>query len=474
LSRQASVSQRPDQPEQPSIPPLQEAPGAPTRKRSRTSVEIAEIAGQARDAAAAAGIIRDSTATTLDARQQNHASKRPQHQHPRQHRQPQQQQQQQQQQAAQQQVIRQLTQEEAEQDIREEWKVLCSHILYADIYSDNVYEYRHVTLPKRLLEMIPMSFWRDGRKGLWKLMEESEWRFIGIHMSTGWEHYMCHDPEPHVLLFRRTIQLGDRIRREARRNLQRTQYLDLKELKERGDSISDRQDQWFQSYQRQLDDIKQAEKARYLQLLDAKDKRGQQLSQEEEQFCRRFIQQQQKERRQQKEKDLKQQFFALKFAKEKGELLTMEEDAFLKDYLQKAQLRKGRYMALKDASIRATKLNGDSGAQMTPEDAEFFEEYEQQLEQDQRRKEDRDRKAQYAMLRDAKKKGRKLTDDEVAFVNNFIRDYKDAHHQREDRLAEILKGQELEAQDQKQPQEQQCQEQEQPQEQQYQEQQQQV
>ncbi|KAL0073604.1 regulatory subunit of cyclin-dependent kinase [Phycomyces blakesleeanus] len=35
------------------------------------------------------------------------------------------------------------------------------------------------------------------------LLTEREWRSLGIRQSRGWEHYMVHAPEPHILLFRR-------------------------------------------------------------------------------------------------------------------------------------------------------------------------------------------------------------------------------------------------------------------------------
>lgn len=36
-----------------------------------------------------------------------------------------------------------------------------------------------------------------------RLMSEEEWRAVGIQQSEGWVHYMIHEPEPHVVLFRR-------------------------------------------------------------------------------------------------------------------------------------------------------------------------------------------------------------------------------------------------------------------------------
>lgn len=52
---------------------------------------------------------------------------------------------------------------------------------------------RHVVLPKELVRLVPKTH----------LMSESEWRAIGVQQSRGWVHYMIHQPEPHILLFRR-------------------------------------------------------------------------------------------------------------------------------------------------------------------------------------------------------------------------------------------------------------------------------
>ncbi|KAG0286476.1 hypothetical protein BGZ96_009432 [Linnemannia gamsii] len=57
---------------------------------------------------------------------------------------------------------------------------------------DDVWEYRHVSLPKPIARHVPNE-----------LMTEEEWRSLGVKQSQGWEHYMIHTPEPHVLLFKR-------------------------------------------------------------------------------------------------------------------------------------------------------------------------------------------------------------------------------------------------------------------------------
>ncbi|KAK2963292.1 putative cyclin-dependent kinase regulatory subunit CKS1 [Blattamonas nauphoetae] len=53
---------------------------------------------------------------------------------------------------------------------------LQAEIYYSDRISDSQYEYRHVTLPKELVERVPKDH----------LMDEKEWREIGICQSTGW------------------------------------------------------------------------------------------------------------------------------------------------------------------------------------------------------------------------------------------------------------------------------------------------
>lgn len=71
-----------------------------------------------------------------------------------------------------------------------------NNILYSDKYYDDEYEYRHVCVPSEVAKMVPKN----------KLMSEDEWRSIGIQQSHGWIHYMIHEPEPHILLFRRPIK----------------------------------------------------------------------------------------------------------------------------------------------------------------------------------------------------------------------------------------------------------------------------
>ena len=72
-------------------------------------------------------------------------------------------------------------------------KMSHKQIYYSDKYFDDHFEYWHVMLPKDIAKMVPKTH----------LMSESEWRGIGVQQSQGWIHYMQHEPEPHILLFRR-------------------------------------------------------------------------------------------------------------------------------------------------------------------------------------------------------------------------------------------------------------------------------
>lgn len=69
------------------------------------------------------------------------------------------------------------------------------NIFYSAKFSDTQYEYRHVTLPQQLAKLIPKTH----------LLTETEWRNLGVVMSPGWVHFMLHEPEPHILLFRKPL-----------------------------------------------------------------------------------------------------------------------------------------------------------------------------------------------------------------------------------------------------------------------------
>lgn len=73
------------------------------------------------------------------------------------------------------------------------------NIYYSDKYTDEKYEYRHVMLPKEVAKQVPKTH----------LMSEAEWRNLGVQQSRGWVHYMAHEPEPHILLFRRSLNFQE-------------------------------------------------------------------------------------------------------------------------------------------------------------------------------------------------------------------------------------------------------------------------
>jgi len=108
-----------------------------------------------------------------------------------------------------QQDVQQVDQAKSRQMTRAEalkkWEEYVEKILYSDKYTDDFYEYRHVTLPKPLLKMVPKTYLSSDGSGVLRLLSDEEWRSIGIQQSPGWEHYEVHAPEPHVLLFRRPL-----------------------------------------------------------------------------------------------------------------------------------------------------------------------------------------------------------------------------------------------------------------------------
>ncbi|CAF0780898.1 unnamed protein product [Rotaria sp. Silwood1] len=67
---------------------------------------------------------------------------------------------------------------------------------YSSTYEDHTYQYRHVILDKNMLALIPKTH----------LMDECEWRALGIQQGPHWEHYLIHKPEPFVLMFRRLLK----------------------------------------------------------------------------------------------------------------------------------------------------------------------------------------------------------------------------------------------------------------------------
>ncbi|RKO96599.1 hypothetical protein CXG81DRAFT_1415, partial [Caulochytrium protostelioides] len=66
-------------------------------------------------------------------------------------------------------------------------------IYYSPRYQDDEFEFRHVVLPKEIARWVPED----------RLMTEVECRALGVTQSAGWEHYLRHAPEPHILIFRR-------------------------------------------------------------------------------------------------------------------------------------------------------------------------------------------------------------------------------------------------------------------------------
>ena len=64
---------------------------------------------------------------------------------------------------------------------------------YSRKYIDDLYEYRNVVISIAKIEMIPHR----------TLLNEDQWRSLGINQDSSWIHYTYYIPEPNVLMFRR-------------------------------------------------------------------------------------------------------------------------------------------------------------------------------------------------------------------------------------------------------------------------------
>ncbi|KNE59274.1 hypothetical protein AMAG_03584 [Allomyces macrogynus ATCC 38327] len=69
-------------------------------------------------------------------------------------------------------------------------------INYSPRYADDEWEYRHVTLPRELVKYVPAD----------RLMEEDEWRALGVQQSLGW--YTCFALSPTTLMTASSGHLG--------------------------------------------------------------------------------------------------------------------------------------------------------------------------------------------------------------------------------------------------------------------------
>ena len=65
-----------------------------------------------------------------------------------------------------------------------------------------------------MLKVIPSNYF-NSEVGTLRILTEDEWRGLGITQSLGWEHYECHAPEPHILLFKRPLNFEAEMRAAA-------------------------------------------------------------------------------------------------------------------------------------------------------------------------------------------------------------------------------------------------------------------
>ena len=58
-----------------------------------------------------------------------------------------------------------------------------------------------------------------------RLLDEHEWRSLGVQQSRGWVHYGYYKPEPNILLFRRPVQQRPRAAQLAVQAVERTEEI---------------------------------------------------------------------------------------------------------------------------------------------------------------------------------------------------------------------------------------------------------
>ena len=82
---------------------------------------------------------------------------------------------------------------------------------YSEKYEDDIYEYKHVILPKEKYKQI------KDKKGC---LTQDEWINLGVQQSLGWVNYARYAGEPHILLFRR-VKGTDLLNGEVSRDLKK-------------------------------------------------------------------------------------------------------------------------------------------------------------------------------------------------------------------------------------------------------------
>jgi len=80
-------------------------------------------------------------------------------------------------------------------------KNLPSDIDYSDKYLDDEHEFRHVILSAPAFKKLAALYKPEGPR----LLNETEWRSLGLTMTAGWVHYAIHQPELYIMLFRRSL-----------------------------------------------------------------------------------------------------------------------------------------------------------------------------------------------------------------------------------------------------------------------------
>lgn len=85
-------------------------------------------------------------------------------------------------------------------------RVICKqryNIVYSQKYEDDRYQYRLVHLPLKLFCARKAKFPDTHRP-----LAEEEWRSLKVQGGPGWENFAVYKPEPHIMLFRRPLEIA--------------------------------------------------------------------------------------------------------------------------------------------------------------------------------------------------------------------------------------------------------------------------
>ncbi|KAI8064738.1 regulatory subunit of cyclin-dependent kinase [Gongronella butleri] len=91
--------------------------------------------------------------------------------------------------------------------IKADVKAHAGKIRKSKTYRSKEYQYRHYHLPLEIAQHMPPN----------TLLTRKEYLMLGLTISEGWEHYNIYQPEPHIVMVRRTHAVAEAVTEAARK-----------------------------------------------------------------------------------------------------------------------------------------------------------------------------------------------------------------------------------------------------------------